>query len=114
MNDFGDTDLVKLNTEAIKSNMIYIVAKILDTSHPEEAADMANAFSKEYNKQLEKHTSKDKNDFDKLARMINVFKPTLETILKPGGDFYTICDIASTSFDVFLSSAKRQMAGITP
>jgi len=113
MNDFGDTDLVKLNTEAIKSNMIYIVAKILDTIHPEEAADMTNTFSKEYIKQLEKHASKDKNDFDKLARMINVFKPTLKTILKPDGDFYTICDIASTSFDVFLSSAKRQMAGIT-
>jgi len=114
MYDFGDTNLVKLNTEEIKSNMIFIVAKVLDTTHPDEASKMANAFSKEYNKRLEEHVSEDKNDFDKLARLINVFRPTLETLLEPGADFYTICDIASISFDVFLSSAKRQMAGISP
>lgn len=113
MNDFGDTNLVKLNIDAIKSNMIFIVAKTLDTTHPDDAANMANAFSKEYNKRLEEHAKEDKNDFDKLARMINVFKPTLETIMEPVDEFYTICDIASISFDVFLSSAKRQMAGIS-
>ncbi|NHJ48724.1 MAG: hypothetical protein FK733_13145 [Asgard group archaeon] len=113
MNNTLDTSVVKLNTEQIKSNIIYIVAKTFDTVFPDKATKMANDFSKEYNKRLEEYKEEDVLDFDKLARMINVFKPTLETVLEPGQEFYSLCDIVSISFDVFLSSAKRQMAGIT-
>ena len=78
MYDFGDTNLVKQDTDAIKGNICYIVAKIFQTNHPEEAEDMIDRFNEEYDKQIAEHADEDKNDFDKLARLINVFKPTLE------------------------------------
>ncbi|NHJ05509.1 MAG: hypothetical protein EAX90_11845 [Candidatus Heimdallarchaeota archaeon] len=114
MNDFGDTTLVKLNIKDIKSGIVYIVVKMFQTYYPDKAEKMANDFISEYNRRLEEHDSEDINDFDKLARMINVFKPSLETIIERNQEFYLICEVASTSFDVFLESAKRQMAGISP
>ena len=114
MNDFGDTSLVKLYIPEIKSGIIYIVAKMFQTYYSEKADEMISNFSNEYNKRLEEFANEDSNDFDKLAQMINVFKPTLETIIERNQEFYLICEVVSTSFDVFLESAKRQIAGITP
>jgi len=114
MNGFGDTSLVKLNIQDIKSGILYIVAKMFQTYYSEKADEIINGFSNEYNKRIEEHASEDSNDFDKLVRMINVFKPTLETIIERNQEFYLICEVVSTSFDVYLESAKRQMAGISP
>ncbi len=44
MNDFGDTNLVKLNTEGIKSNMIFTVAKVLGITIRENTSIKSNLF----------------------------------------------------------------------
>jgi len=113
MSDNFNTDLVKLDIEQIKSQMIFIVQMMFERINPDEASEMANEFSKEYNKRIEQYAEEDKNDFDKFVRLINVFKPTLGTIIESGTEYYQICDVACTTFDVFLESAKRQMAGIS-
>lgn len=114
MNDIANISKVKLNIENIKSGILYIVHTTLDMNFKEETAKLIADFSSEYDKLIEEYADEDFYDFLKLLRLIKVFKLALSTVLKPDPEFDAICEVVSTSFDVFLVSAKRQMADIVP
>ncbi|MFW9923966.1 MAG: hypothetical protein ACFFDW_11840, partial [Candidatus Thorarchaeota archaeon] len=114
MSDYTNISKVKLNIDNIKSGILFIVHTSLEMKFKDEAKKLIADFLSEYNKLIEENSEEDFCDYLKLLRMIKEFKPALSTAIKSGSEFDTICEVVSTSFDVYLASAKRQMADLVP
>ena len=95
--------------EVSKKSLLHTMRFALQkTSYPNYEY-VINAFSNNYNLNIEKFNEKDTNDIEKYYRLITEFKPTLAQFIKAGPLLDELCDIAIQSFTPALNRVRGQL-----
>ncbi|MHA1884721.1 MAG: ethanolamine ammonia-lyase reactivating factor EutA, partial [Promethearchaeota archaeon] len=95
--------------ESSKWGTIQTVNVYLMKTSPEDAENLAEAFTKKYESLLHAHEQEDKTDLSRYYRLVMEFKPALASIMQPGKEFDEICDIVVSQFNVTLKRIRRQI-----
>ena len=102
---------ISLDIEQNKKNLLFMIDKLLESLFPANFDQLKKDFKLVYETRIDFHQKEDITDYLKLRRLIIEFKPALESILEPGSECEQIIDWMSSTFEVLLGGAKRQLTG---
>ena len=102
---------ISLDIEQNKKNLLFTIDKLIENLFPTNFNQLKKKFRLVYETRIEFHQKEDITDYLKLRRLITEFKPSLEFILDPGPECGQIIDWMSSTFEVLLGGAKRQLTG---
>jgi ethanolamine utilization protein EutA len=100
---------IEINMESHKSSLEHYLKFILEKNQHEDIDDLIDIFLKKHEELISKHEKEDKTDLSRFYRHVMMFKPALNTILKPGKECDEICDIMVSAFNVVLDRVRRQI-----
>ena len=75
---------IDISLESQKTSLEYFIKFILEKNHHQDSDDLADRFMKEHEILIKKHEKEDTTDLSRFYRHVMMFKPALNTILKPG------------------------------
>lgn len=100
---------IDINMESQKNSLKYYIKFILEKNGHQNAEELVNKFINEHNKLTSKHEKEDLTALSRFYRHIMMFKPALNTILKPGKEYDEFCDAMVMTFNVVLDRVRRQV-----
>lgn len=103
---------IDINMESQKNSLKYYIKFILEKNGHQNAEELVNKFINEHNKLTSKHEKEDLTALSRFYRHIMMFKPALNTILKPGKEYDEFCDAMVMTFNVVLDRVRRQVLSL--
>ncbi|MFX1567086.1 MAG: ethanolamine ammonia-lyase reactivating factor EutA [Promethearchaeota archaeon] len=98
---------IEINFESQKSSLEFYIKYALETSGHQDSEELGNKFMEAHGKLLKSFEAEDKTDLARYYRHVMMVKPALNTILKPGAEYDSLCDILLDSFNVVLDRIRR-------
>ncbi|NVM19161.1 MAG: ethanolamine ammonia-lyase reactivating factor EutA [Candidatus Lokiarchaeota archaeon] len=100
---------IEINMESQKSSLEYYLKFILEKNGHQDSEELVKKFNEEHEKLLKKHEKEDFTELSLFYRHVMMFKPALNTILKPGKEYDELCDTMVTAFNVVLDRVRKQV-----
>ena len=100
---------IEISMESQKTSLEYFIKFILEKNHHQDSDDLADRFMKEHEILIKKHEKEDTTDLSRFYRHVMMFKPALNTILKPGKEYDELCDVLVSNFNVVLDRVRKQV-----
>ncbi|MFW9967592.1 MAG: ethanolamine ammonia-lyase reactivating factor EutA [Candidatus Thorarchaeota archaeon] len=92
----------------LKWRIIETVSEFLKEYHSEEAEELEERFTQQYESLMQQHESESTSDISSLHLLIKEFKPALSTILESGPSFDRMVGLVSPILNAALSSAEHE------
>ncbi len=92
----------------LKWRIIETVSEFLKEYHSEEAEELEERFTHQYESLMQQHESESTSDISSLHLLIKEFKPALSTILESGASFDRMVGLVSPILNAALSSAEHE------
>ncbi len=100
---------IEISMESQKSALEFYLKYILENKGHEDSEELGNKFIKRHENLLKKHEKEDLTDLSRYYRHIMMFKPALNTILKPGKEYDAFCDVMVGTFNIILERVRKQV-----
>ncbi len=97
----------------LKWQIIEAVSDFLKDHYGEEAEDIEERFTQQYDSLLQLHESEDTSDIAGIHLLIKEFKPALSSVLEPGEKFDRLMALVGPILNAALSCAEHQKLKVT-
>ncbi len=95
--------ITELDVNRLKWRVIETVSKFFEEYYSEDASDLEESFTRQYEMLLQQHDTNDVSENSKLHHLIIEFKPALESVLQPGEQFDRLMGIIGPILNTALS-----------
>jgi len=92
----------------LKWQIIDVVSEFFKKYFPDDANELSEKFTNEYQTSLQKHNESDNIKATSLDLLIKEFKPALSAVLEPGAKFSQLMILVSPIFNTALSSIENE------
>ncbi|MHA2017819.1 MAG: ethanolamine ammonia-lyase reactivating factor EutA, partial [Promethearchaeota archaeon] len=100
---------IEINIDSSLWAIIGMIKYSLSQMQYPDVDKIIDTFTQHYKKLLQEHEQEDHTDLARYYRLISVFKPALDSILKPGPEYDQLCDFAISQFNVVLDRIRREV-----
>ena len=100
---------IEIKMESQKSTLEFYLKYILEKNGHQDSEELVKKFIKEHERLLNEHEKEDITELSRFYRHIMMFKPALNTILKPGKEYDELCDAMVFNFNVVIDRVRKQV-----
>ena len=100
---------IEIKMESQKSALEYYLKYILEKNGHQDSEELVKKFIEEHEKLLKGHEKEDITELSRFYRHIMMFKPALNTVLKPGKEYDELCDAIVYNSNVVLDRVRNQV-----
>ena len=104
----ADESNIRVDIENQKWAIVGIVHAFLDRYNKENAEELRETFSANYDSLIKEHEMKDKTEISKYYRLVSEFRSALGSIMDKGQIFDNMCDRMAELFEITLAGIQRQ------
>jgi len=100
---------IEIKMESQKSTLEFYLKYILEKNGHQDSEELVKKFIKEHERLLNEHEKEDITELSRFYRHIMMFKPALNSILKPGKEYDELCDAMVYNFKVVIDRVRKQI-----
>ena len=100
---------IEINIESQKNTMEFYLQQIMENNAIENSTELVKQFMQKHKEFLKQHENEDKTDISRFYRHIMMFKPALNSILKPGKEYDELCDAIVYNFNIVIDRVRKQV-----